>query len=141
MQSVSQKHTGPELVVRKLVHGAGFRFRLHRKDLPGSPDLVLPGRRKVIFVNGCFWHGHEGCSKGRLPKTRKEYWYPKILRNKARDAEATTELKRCGWDVLTVWQCETRDIARLSTTLEKFLLSRIRSTSRLVRDTLKRDGR
>jgi DNA mismatch endonuclease (patch repair protein) len=121
MQSVRQKDTGPELTVRRLAHGLGFRFRLHRRDLPGRPDLVFPGRRKAVFVNGCFWHGHDGCSKGRLPKSRRDYWVPKIARNKERDAAAVERLKAAGWRVLTVWQCETRNPAALARRLRNFL--------------------
>jgi DNA mismatch endonuclease (patch repair protein) len=121
MQSVGQKNTGPEMTVRRLAHGLGFRFRLHRRDLPGRPDLVFPGRRKVIFVNGCFWHGHRGCSKGRLPKSRQDYWKPKIALNKQRDAAAIERLLASGWRVLTVWQCETRDSRALAARLRRFL--------------------
>ena len=123
MQSVGQKHTGPELAVRRLAHGLGFRFTLHRNDLPGRPDIVFPARKKVVFVHGCFWHGH-GCSKGRLPKTRPEYWEPKLSRNKERDATNLKELKRLGWRALTVWKCETRDAAKLRQRLHRFLESR-----------------
>lgn len=126
MQSVGQKHTGPELAVRRLAHGLGFRFTLHRKDLPGRPDIVFPGRKKVVFVHGCFWHGH-GCSKGRLPKTRPEYWEPKISRNKARDAAALKELKALGWKPLVVWQCNISDPAKLGRRLHKFLESNTQS--------------
>ncbi|NQV48254.1 MAG: DNA mismatch endonuclease Vsr [Rhodospirillaceae bacterium] len=107
MASVRTKNTGPELAVRRIVHGLGYRFRLHRKDLPGSPDLVLPGRRKVIFVHGCYWHGH-GCRWGRLPRSRLEYWTSKIEGNQARDKRNRRDLRRAGWKALSVWQCELR---------------------------------
>lgn len=123
MQSVGTRNTLPELVVRRAVHSLGFRFRLHRKDLPGTPDLVLPRLRKVIFVNGCFWHGHEGCKKGALPKSRAEYWEPKISRNIERDRQVRTLLRDSGWDVLTVWQCQTKDTQALGRLLNDFLWS------------------
>jgi DNA mismatch endonuclease (patch repair protein) len=130
MQSVGQKNTGPEMVVRRLAHRLGYRFRLHPSKLAGKPDLVFPARRKVIFVNGCFWHGHEGCRKGAMPKSRADYWAPKIAKNKERDAAAIAQLRQQGWKVLTVWQCQTRDLAALETLLGDFLESaiKIRST-------------
>lgn len=118
MRAVGQKHTGPELIVRRLLHANGYRFRLHRRDLPGSPDLAFPGRRKALFVHGCFWHGHD-CPKGQLPKSRPEYWVPKIDANKARDARKEAELRALGWEVATIWQCQTKD--------GPFLLDRLRS--------------
>jgi DNA mismatch endonuclease (patch repair protein) len=117
MRAVGTKHTGPELVVRRLLHAEGYRFRLHRKDLPGSPDIVLPGRKKAIFVHGCFWHGH-GCAKGRLPKSRKAYWGKKIATNRVRDARNLSSLRRLGWSILVIWQCETK----LGTSLKRKLL-------------------
>jgi DNA mismatch endonuclease, patch repair protein len=120
MQSVGTKNTGPEIDVRRLVHGMGYRFRLHRKDLPGTPDIVFPGRRKVIFVHGCYWHGH-GCDKGRLPKSRLEYWGAKVEANCARDRRNEAALVDRGWRVLTVWQCELRDSDALARRLRKFL--------------------
>jgi DNA mismatch endonuclease (patch repair protein) len=121
MQSVGTKNTLPERTVRRIIHALGFRFRLHRRDLPGTPDIVLPRFRKVVFVNGCFWHGHKGCKKGALPKTRPEYWGPKIARNVQRDAEVRMKLKTAGWDVLTVWQCEAAEPDRLRRRLKDFL--------------------
>jgi DNA mismatch endonuclease (patch repair protein) len=120
MRAVGQKHTKPEMIVRRLLHAAGYRFRLHRRDLPGSPDLAFPGRHKAVFVHGCFWHGH-GCSKGRLPKSRPEYWGPKIEANISRDARKEAELDALGWDVATVWQCETRNESELLSRLSSFL--------------------
>lgn len=107
MRAVRSKDTGPEMIVRRLVHGLGFRYRLHRKDLPGSPDLVFPGRRKAIFVNGCFWHGHD-CPRGaRQPKANEDYWREKVSRNVARDRDALATLQNDAWRVLIVWECET----------------------------------
>lgn len=120
MGRIGSKNTVPELVVRSLLHSLGYRFRLHRKDLPGTPDIVLPARRKAIFVHGCFWHAH-ACRIGRPPKSRPEFWEPKLARNRARDEENNRDLGRAGWDVLTVWQCETKDKAALAELLEKFL--------------------
>lgn len=106
MSRVREKNTSPELKVRSLAHRLGFRFRLHRKDLPGTPDLVFPSRKKVIFVHGCFWHGHD-CVRGkREPKTNTEYWVKKIRRNIERDAAHQSELKALGWDFLVIWECE-----------------------------------
>jgi DNA mismatch endonuclease (patch repair protein) len=120
MQAVRTQDTGPEMVVRRLLHGLGYRYRLHRKSLPGSPDLVFPKRRKVVFVNGCYWHGH-GCAKGRLPKSRVEYWAPKIEKNKDRDRASLAALKRLGWKACSIWQCETRDPNALQKRLMRFL--------------------
>ena len=120
MGRIGSKNTAPELIVRRLLHSLGYRFRLHRKDLPGTPDIVLPARRKAIFVHGCFWHAH-GCRIGQPPKSRPEFWEPKLARNRARDEENSRDLEHAGWDVLTVWQCETKDKATLADLLEKFL--------------------
>ena len=117
MRAVGRKDTAPELAVRRLLHRLGYRFRLHRRDLPGTPDVVLPGRRTVVFVHGCFWHGHEGCRGGRTPKTNTAFWRDKIARNKERDARKEAELRAGGWDVVTVWECETRDRDALATKL------------------------
>jgi DNA mismatch endonuclease, patch repair protein len=120
MQAVKQKHTAPEVGVRSLLHRLGYRFRLHRKDLPGTPDIVLPGRGAAIFVHGCFWHGH-GCRLGRLPKSKLDYWQPKIEGNRERDRRKRAALRRAGWRVLTVWQCELRKPDVLERRLQKFL--------------------
>lgn len=104
MQAVGVRNTGPEILVRSALHRAGLRFRLHRTDLPGKPDLVLPSKRVAVFVHGCFWHGH-GCKKGRLPKSRLDYWEPKILRNRQRDRKNVRDLRALGWRVISVWQC------------------------------------
>lgn len=108
MSKVGQKNTAPEMILRRALHARGYRYRLHRRDLPGSPDLVFPSRRKVIFVHGCFWHGH-GCRWGNAPKSRAEYWLPKIEANRVRDNLALTKLSEMGWQPLVVWQCELRD--------------------------------
>lgn len=109
MARVKGKDTKPELRVRRLLHALGYRFRLHRRDLPGTPDLVFPGRRAVIFVHGCFWHRHPdpGCWRARLPKSRPEFWIPKLEANAARDAVNLAALAALGWRVLTIWECET----------------------------------
>jgi DNA mismatch endonuclease (patch repair protein) len=120
MQSVGTKDTGPELIVRHLLHRLGYRYRLHRKDLPGKPDLVFPSRKKVVFVHGCFWHAH-GCQYGRPPKSRLDYWLPKLERNKKRDKNNCSKLEDLGWHVLTIWQCETRDMECLQRALTNFL--------------------
>jgi len=106
MAAVRSKDTAPEMVVRRLLHSLGYRFRLHRRDLPGKPDIVFPGRKKVIFVHGCFWHQHEECRGSHLPKSNTEYWTPKLLRNKARDASNLAKLKSAGWKCIVLWECE-----------------------------------
>jgi DNA mismatch endonuclease (patch repair protein) len=121
MRAVKGKNTKPEQAVRSLLHSLGYRFRLHRRDLPGSPDIVFPGRKAAIFVHGCFWHSHT-CSRGsRMPKANADYWAGKLARNKARDATARAALKALGWRVLTVWECEIMDVAKLEVTLRDFL--------------------
>jgi len=120
MQSVKTKNTGPETAVRKSLFALGYRFRLHRKDLPGSPDIVFPSHKKVIFVHGCYWHGHD-CSKGRAPKSRNDYWVPKIETNKARDLRNLNRLEELGWGTHVVWQCELRDMDAVLTRLGNFL--------------------
>lgn len=120
MKSVATRNTGPELSVRRVLHKLGYRYRLHGKNLPGRPDIVFPSRKKVVFVHGCFWHGHN-CNKGRLPKSRPEYWAPKIEANQARDARAASALAVAGWQSLTVWQCELREIDNLTLVLTEFL--------------------
>jgi DNA mismatch endonuclease, patch repair protein len=108
MSRIRCKNTKPEMIVRRLVHALGYRYRLHVRDLPGSPDLVLPSRRKVIFVHGCFWHRHR-CKYGRpQPETRRDFWEAKLGRNKERDQQNRRVLRQLGWDVLVVWECQTR---------------------------------
>lgn len=121
MRSIKKRDTKPELAVRSLLHKHGFRYRLHRKDLPGTPDIVFPSRKKVIFVHGCFWHGHD-CSLGRRqPKRNKGYWMPKIARNQARDLEVRESLEELGWSTCVVWECETRETLQLLERLEAIL--------------------
>ncbi len=108
MSRIRGKDTSPELAVRQLTHRLGFRFRLHRRDLPGTPDLVLPKLKKAVLVHGCFWHRHEGCKNAVLPKTRQEWWQAKLSGNVARDARNTELLASQGWDVLILWECEIR---------------------------------
>jgi DNA mismatch endonuclease (patch repair protein) len=117
----------PELLVRKLVHSMGHRYRLHAKELPGKPDIVFRKRKKVIFVHGCFWHSHElaGCLDARKPKSNTNYWLPKLARNKERDAANVAALQGAGWRVLIVWECDTRDPGRLSKRLRSFLARRV----------------
>lgn len=122
MRAVRSKNTTPELKLRRLLHGAGFRFRLHRKDLPGSPDITFPVRKSVVFVHGCFWHGHD-CKRGaRAPKSNADYWKAKIARNVARDARNLEALADLGWQVEVVWECELKEpqavLTRVSTFLE-----------------------
>lgn len=123
MRRIRSTGTRPEVLVRRLVHSMGYRYRLHRKDLPGKPDLVFASRGKVIFVHGCFWHGHEreGCLDARRPKSNVNYWNPKLTRNKERDAEHIASLKTSGWKVLVIWECETTSAKVLRTRLKKFL--------------------
>lgn len=108
MKKIGSKNTKPEIIIRKIVHSAGYRFRLHRKDLPGTPDLVFPKFKKVIFINGCFWHGHQGCKKSSLPTTKKELWEEKIKKNIERDSKNIADLKKRGWETLIIWECEIK---------------------------------
>lgn len=107
MSRIRGKDTKPEMKVRRLVHGLSFRYRLHRRDLPGSPDLAFPGRRVAIFVHGCFWHRHIGCANCTTPKSRVEFWTDKFAKNVERDRRAISDLERLGWRVMTIWECET----------------------------------
>lgn len=120
MSRIRGKDTAPELAIRRLLHAHGYRYRLHRRDLPGKPDIVFPSRRKVIFVNGCFWHGH-GCRIGKLPKSNKEFWVSKMEGNRARDLRNKTELESKGWKVLTLWQCEIPSVEKAVPILFAFL--------------------
>ncbi|MBK6869247.1 MAG: DNA mismatch endonuclease Vsr [Burkholderiales bacterium] len=113
MRRIRAKNTKPEMVVRSFVHALGFRYRLYDKSLPGSPDLVFPARRKVIFVHGCFWHRHNRCSLARLPKSRLDFWLPKLEGNRRRDAHKLRQLSRLGWKSLVIWECELRDPVRV----------------------------
>jgi len=121
MSRVKGRDTRPELAVRSLLHHHGFRFRLHRKDLPGCPDIVLPRHRKIVFVHGCFWHGHKKCRRSSRPTTNTEFWNAKIDANISRDKKAIGRLRRTGWSVLVVWECELRDPQKLERRLLRFL--------------------
>ncbi len=121
MSRVGSRDTKPELVVRRIAHGLGFRFRLHRKDLPGRPDIVFPRYRSVIFVHGCFWHRHPSCKYASSPKTRVEYWEDKFRSNVARDARNETLLRDLGWRVLVIWECETKDREAVAERISSYL--------------------
>lgn len=123
MASIRSKGMKPEMMVRSLAHAMGYRYRLHAPDLPGKPDLVFRSRKKVIFVHGCFWHQHgkSGCLDGRMPKSRLEYWEPKLARNINRDQQNLAALLAMGWSVLTVWDCETKSQDEMTDTLQNFL--------------------
>lgn len=123
MSQVRGRNTTPEIQIRKLLHSLGYRFRLHRKDLPGTPDIVFPSRRKVIFVHGCFWHRHEGCRFSSMPKTRVEFWKKKFEENIARDSRKLSQLRESGWTPLVIWQCELRDENTVRSRLVAFLES------------------
>ena len=121
MRTVKGSDTAPELTLRRLAHGLGYRFRLHRSDLPGKPDMVFPGRRKIIFVHGCFWHGHS-CQRGnRIPKGNRDYWLRKIARNRERDQAASAALTTLGWQVAVFWECEIKDQESIAGHLRSFL--------------------
>jgi DNA mismatch endonuclease, patch repair protein len=122
MRAIRSKDMRPELTVRSLVHRLGYRFRLHRKDLPGKPDLVFPSRQKVIFVHGCFWHSH-GCKSAHTPKSNLGYWMPKLARNQERDARVTEALEASSWKALIVWECETKNQEIIKKRLVTFLNS------------------
>jgi len=117
MGRISGKNTGPELTVRRAAHRRGLRFRLHRRDLPGTPDIVFPRHRLVVFVHGCFWHRHVGCRRCTTPKTRVEFWTEKFRRNVERDQRSVAALQRSGWRVLTIWECQTRNERQLDEVL------------------------
>ena len=122
MARVRGVNTRPEMIVRRAAHRLGYRFRLHVRTLPGVPDIVFSGRRKVIFVHGCFWHGHR-CRAGRLPKSRGDYWGPKIAGNRTRDARSIRALRATGWSVAVFWQCQLRDPDALESRIQRFLSS------------------
>jgi len=123
MRAIRSKDTGPEMKVRRLVHGMGYRYRLHRKDLPGNPDMVFPVRRAVIFVHGCFWHQHPdpACKIAHQPKSNADYWKPKLERNQRRDAQHKAALIAQGWRVLVIWECQIKDKDALQQRLKDFL--------------------
>lgn len=123
MSRIKGRDTQPEKLVRSLLHRMGYRFRLHRKNLPGKPDIVLPRHRKIIIINGCFWHGHPDCKRSARPATNREFWNEKIDKNVARDARNLEALAELGWAVLVVWQCETKNQHMLTARLRTFLES------------------
>jgi DNA mismatch endonuclease, patch repair protein len=122
MTAVRRRDTVPELRVRSSLHSIGLRFRLHDNRLPGSPDITLRRHNTVVFVHGCFWHGHD-CPRGKVPSTRQEFWLPKLIRNRERDQQQLRSLRDLGWRVLVVWECETKDEARLTRRLKKWFRS------------------
>ena len=121
MRRIKAQDTKPEMMVRRLLHSLGYRYRLHAKELPGKPDIVFRRRKRAIFVHGCFWHQHEQCREGRLPGTRPEYWIPKLSRNVERDRDNSAQLVQKGWQVLTIWECETGNDEALEESLRAFL--------------------
>lgn len=121
MSRVQGRNTKPEMLVRSFVFRMGFRFRLHRRDLPGTPDIVLPRHRKVIFVHGCFWHGHKSCQRSKRPTTNESFWNNKLDGNIERDKRYRREIRKMGWKVLIVWECETKRPVKLLRKLERFL--------------------
>lgn len=125
MSRVTGKNTKPEILVRKTLHSMGFRYRLHVRNLPGKPDIVLPRHKKVIFVHGCFWHGHENCRRSKRPGTNKKFWNEKIDYNIDRDIKSINSLKDMGWKVLTIWQCETKNFELLKAKLLEFMSNKI----------------
>lgn len=121
MRAVKGRNTAPEMIVRRLVHSMGYRYRLHRKDLPGKPDLTFQSRHKVIFVHGCFWHGHN-CKRGaRIPKTNQDYWETKISRNKERDQQHDEDLRHQGWHVMVIWECQLNEPQTVTEQIINFL--------------------
>lgn len=131
MRRIRSKNTVPEMIVRRMVHAMGFRYRLHRKDIPGNPDLVFRRRRKVIFIHGCFWHQHPGCREGRPPRSNAAYWLPKLERNQARDRAVLEQLAAAGWAVLVLWECETKNDPALTDRINGFLGDPFRLRNRL----------
>jgi len=121
MSRIRAKDTAPELIVRRELHRRGFRFRLHRRDLPGCPDIVLPKHRQVIFVNGCFWHRHDGCSLAAIPKSNQAFWQEKFQKTVERDKRTRKQLKDAGWSVHVVWECDAVESERLGTVLSSIL--------------------
>jgi len=121
MGRIRSKNTIPEIALRRLIHRLGYRFRLHRRDLPGKPDIVFPARRRIILMHGCFWHQHPECSEGRLPGSRTEYWGEKLKRNQVRDEVNRALLQDKGWRILVVWECQLKDTVAVTRMVRKFL--------------------
>jgi DNA mismatch endonuclease (patch repair protein) len=124
MRRIRSTGMKPEMAVRRAVHGLGYRYRLHVNDLPGRPDLVFRSRKKIIFVHGCFWHQHPGCSAAHIPASNVQYWSAKFARTIARDSTNLRELCANGWEVLVIWECEIKDIATVQATVRRFLTER-----------------
>lgn len=129
MSRIRGKDTKPEMLVRRALHRLGYRYRLHRRDLPGAPDIVFPSRKKVIFVHSCFWHGHVGCSVANVPKSRRAYWRDKFASNKKRDGSNVRQLRRAGWDVLVIWECDTKAPERMAVKAVTFLRRKAKGTA------------
>jgi DNA mismatch endonuclease (patch repair protein) len=121
MSKIRSKDTRPEMLIRKLIFSHGYRYRLHYKNLPGKPDIVFPSRKKVVFVHGCFWHQHNKCRDGKLPKSKLSYWKPKLEKNVFRDKDHQVKLKKLGWQYLIIWECELKDIVSLENKIINFL--------------------
>ena len=121
MSRVQSRDTGPERELRRLLTEMGFRYRLQYERVPGRPDVAFPGRRKVIWVHGCFWHRHPGCPRATLPKTRQDFWFPKLEGNRKRDLAVQVEARRLGWDTMVVWECEMKELDELTRRLNRFL--------------------
>jgi len=121
MRAVKGRDTKPEMIVRRLAHRLGYRFRLHRRDLPGKPDIAFPSRQKAIFVHGCFWHQHKGCRRATVPASNRAFWHRKLARNVERDAEQLAAIRKRGWRALVIWECEIRNERRLVAKMERFL--------------------
>lgn len=135
MSRVRSKDTSPEMRVRRAAHALGLRFRLHRRDLPGKPDLVFPRHRAALFVHGCFWHRHPGCAKASMPKSRPDFWQAKFERNIERDRRVETELEALGWRVFVIWECETKSDERI-----RDLLTRIANRAQPILDGPERNS-
>lgn len=121
MSRIHSKDMKPEMIVRRLIFAMGYRYRLHARDLPGKPDIIFRKNKKIIMVHGCFWHQHPSCREGHIPKTRQDYWIPKLQGNVLRDKENIEALTALGWDILIIWECETNDIPQLRDKLQQFL--------------------
>jgi DNA mismatch endonuclease, patch repair protein len=123
MAKIRSKNSMPEMLVRRLVHSLGYRYRLHCTDLPGTPDIVFRGLRKIILMHGCFWHGHPRCPNNRMPKSRLDFWVPKITGNRKRDLKNARELRKQGWSILVIWECQTKNAKKLLDRVSSFLSS------------------
>ena len=122
MRLIRSTDTKPEIIIRKLLHSLGYRFRLHKKSLPGKPDIVLKKYKTVIFVHGCFWHQHKKCKRSNIPKSNRAYWKPKLTKNIKRDEQHKLILKKLGWRTIVIWECETKDLEKFKKKLLKTLI-------------------